>query len=507
MSRPTSRRASSAPVLLSALLAAAAQADIDATLQQPDLVEPLFFPLPPQPLPALPGSFAFDGAVGEWPKKPLLDTLDRRNDDPSAQAWLATDETGLTVAVRLPPGEDITLMLRIASLDRLSLPPVGWLQRFSGPHYYRSADDCALEHPENLERDNGEARCREWFAQQQPHRDAVAASFVRQWRIQASGQMQERPMLGLQPSGSIVAKTAPADAPSPSLELKLPWNAWPATDQLSLSRLYTQLSICRGSHCQILQRTGDERGVWFHTWQLEKPRQYAVACGFPLQGTWHPRVQDFSHGYFLPGDSTSVRTVFALPLPSGSYQDQPGGLSPDITSIDYAALPLSGDDEFLCGPPVSYRRGDKLHRTGMSWLAPPSQFFDIDDGNVLAVTDVIDYNTVTGMGQGGACPRRGIEAFYIDRGTGEVTVSGAEHSMDCAEEDTADYALRGPREIVATVRKCRVEDNPDAAQPAAAKADARVNVCRTEEIVHCLKPGARRFEECAQRETEVKVEP
>lgn len=501
------RSACAAAVFVTVLLSSAPRAEIAADLQQPDLVEPLFFPLQPQPLPTLPQSFAFDGATGEWPTEPLLATREPRHGDPVAQAWLAADDAGMTVAVRLPPGEDMTLNLRIASMERVTLPPVGWLHRFAAPHYYRDADDCGFEHPERLERKDGEARCREWFAQQPAHRAAVAASFVRQWRVGADGRVGERSMLPeLKPSGALAVKAAPSDATERTLELKLPWDAWPATDQLELSRLYTQLSLCHGGHCQILQRNTDEAGVWFNAWNLPEPRRYAVACGFPLQGTSHPRVQDFSHGYFLPGNDTTVSHVLALRLPAASYQDEPGGFSPEITAIDYAALPLDDKGAFLCGPPVSYRKGDTLQRTEVSWVAPPKHFFEVDDGNVLAVTDVIDHPTITGMGQGGGCPVRSIEAFYIDLRSGEVTMSDMGASPDCAEEyNTADFSQRSAREIIGTYRNCTYEE----AEPAASgkteggTGDRSVLVCRKEEVVNCLKPGARRFDECERRELEV----
>ncbi|MCQ4166086.1 hypothetical protein [Tahibacter harae] len=492
---------------MTALLSSSPQAEIALALQQPDLVEPLFFPLQPQPLPAMPGAYVFDGAIDEWPAQALLQTTPQHRDAVDAQAWLAADSSGLNLAARLPPGDDVTLILRIASMDRLTLPPVGWLQRFVAPHYYRSADDCAFEHPENLQSKDGEARCREWFAQQAPHRAAVADSFVRQWRITPAGRSEERAILQeLKPDGALAVRAAPPDATERTLELKLPWNAWPATDQLDLTRLYTQLSLCRGGHCQILQRDQEEPGVRFNTWTLATPQRYAVACGFPLQGTSHPRVQDFSHGYFLPGSETTVSRVLALRLPAASYQDDPDGLSPEITAIDYAALPLDDKGAFLCGPPVSYRKGDTLRRTEASWVAPPTHFFAIDDGNVLAVTDVIDHPTITGMGQGGGCPARSIEAFYIDLHSGEITASGMGASPDCAEDyNTAELSQRTAREIVGTYHSCTYEQvEPAASTPTqGGTADRSVFVCRKEEVVNCLKPGERAFVECERRELEV----
>ena len=52
-----------AVIVVTALLSSSPQAEIALALQQPDLVEPLFFPLQPQPLPAMPGAYVFDGAA------------------------------------------------------------------------------------------------------------------------------------------------------------------------------------------------------------------------------------------------------------------------------------------------------------------------------------------------------------------------------------------------------------------------------------------------------------
>jgi hypothetical protein len=502
------RHAGTALFLLVAALTSPLRAAIDTTLEQPDLVEPLFFALPAQPMPTVSSSFVFDGSLGEWPPEPLLNTVDRRNGAPEAQAWIGSDDAGVVIAARVPAADDITLNVRIASLSHLTLPPIGWLNRFTAPHYYRSAADCAFEHPENLYRENGQARCREWFARQGPYRENLAANFVRQWRIHADGRSEERGIDSeLSPAGALALKSASADTATRTLEIRLPWDAWPATDQLELARLYTQVSLCRGEQCQILQRGREERGVWFSTWQLATPRRYQVACGFPLQGTSHPRLRDFGHGYFLPDRGDTVSSVIALRLPAAGYQDAPDGFSPMITRIDYSALSLGDSNDFLCGPPVSYRNGDTLRRTDASWIAEPTQFFPIDDGNVLAVTGTIEFDTITGMGQGGACPRRGIEAFYIDRHSGEVTAWRDEYSLECADDsDSIEYTVRGPREIVANISQCRYEAESAPGESAAASAEkaasdqAYVRYCRTIELVHCLKPGQRKFEECERRE-------
>jgi len=459
-----------------------------------------------------------DGELSEWPT--LAVPRARRSSDTPVLRTAQTPE-GLALAVSSGAlGRPWLLKLAISSVDDIEMPGISWRWRMGPSIVYASADDC--EQPSD--RAPGTAPpaydavgCRRWYAAQQEYRRALLGEFVREFEIYSDGRVVDPEAtrahyLPVRASELIRAQLA---QPQPyRVELMLPWQALPPTNDLVLSRVYLRAELCwlafNGDairSCAAINIFGPEQPAAvvdgeFVEVELPQPRHYQLTpCGFPLQADVRPGVGSIEPAFFLPTASLLLDSVFTLQEPTHGYQDRPEGLSPTAEAGSFSWVNLT-DNERICFPGPVWQRADVQIAGDGSWVEPkgklpPYDVVDIDDGNLLLISGPKDNTSVSGAGQCGACPRKSLAIWYLDRRSAGLTRAFAfnERYDDTDELEQIRIDLSADARVIGIESiTCRWEkaEDPERTEDAFQK-----SCSTTSRQDWCLPKGSTVFAECA----------
>ncbi len=406
-----------------------------------------------------------DGRLGEWRDHPTSVELPAagRAGRPT-KLWLATWSRGLTLAGRVHAAEarfegsaeslhaGDHVVLRIALVDALDLPPIGF-----GSHHgevrFASEDDCADPPSRSFPLAGPAIRhhCRSWVAGQRRHRERLARLYQRRWILGpalgasdpglvledvaspafAGLDLHAREQLAaLRPAGRprMAVHADPDDPGAYGFEILVPWNALPPADALDLARLHLSLEVHAG-------HAGGEpeppplpaaRPEAWTAWRLEVPRRHRLgACGAPLRGLdpyrrWRP-----AH-YRPAGEAAGGRLdeAFVIANDAAGYRDAPQGASPIIHVTRFFAAAL-GEGEAVCGPGLALLRGGERFAIALpgpgpgdpemgSWIPEELEARREGDRWLVKLGPRVASASWFGTGQCGACPRATLRILAID---------------------------------------------------------------------------------------------
>jgi hypothetical protein len=329
----------------------------------------------------VPPNFKFDGAIDDWTKH--------------GGRTIGQDDQGLVVSgaslfSSLGPASTAyelatkgRLELWMSGDDTIEMPPISWL---AGPMTERS---CA-EPP--FDTGDKQQHCLQWFDQQPAHRQRVLSLFTRMWRIapglaeevyatrifDSMSDAEKKSVAPLKPSGEPVAKFAFDKFKQRfTFEIRIPWEAFPPSARLHQERVRFALNVVEGERFSaLLKGPGDQ--------SLDEPnfQSYALSpavvahftpCEYPLATTRGEPI------FYLVNQSMFVKSAFVLRSPSpGRFTTEPPRsdvFAPLAIPIEHFVQKL-GADEFLCSPPLSYRRGSVTKQLDLQ-LAPGEDFYDL----------------------------------------------------------------------------------------------------------------------------------
>jgi len=351
---------------------------------------------------------------------------------PSGRVWFTTSDRGLVVTGAVdgpapafaPAGADVATLLAadhvevwLAGPNDAQLPPLGWGNQFGeqGP------DACD-------ERDV----CRAWADRQRPHRAAVAKQLVRQW-VASGGAAVEAyatpargalldPFAAFAPRGGVRMKAvAAAGARGWTFQVEVPWTALPPLDVLEVAELRVLVDVFArapaGARQGAFASTSAARrwGVpaTFNRVRLARPRVYRVSpCDDPLGGA---DVYGKEHRAWYVPEERDFQSSFLIVNSAVGYQYEPSEPSPILQPIPRFWREVEPGTT-LCGPELSIRRGDGVHRLKLPVRAQGLALRRLPGGAMLVKSGPeVREASYFGSGTCGSCPRALFDVIHVDR--------------------------------------------------------------------------------------------
>jgi hypothetical protein len=331
-----------------------------------------------------PGNFALDGAIDEWKGIPPHRTLkfggDRRG---SETIWIAQKRDGLVVAGQiLGPGPEFA---KTAAELLTKLRVEIWLsvvEPFDLPELPYDTTRC--ERPDLVPEQK--KICLGWLQDQPLYRERLQRQFARMWRIapaaaqesyalpayDALSDIQRYKALPFfpRPAQVPISRFRTASAQEMSFEIAIPFSLFPPADHLNLESLQIAVNISS-------EFTGDLPGGEQIRESLPSVtlspsiRSRITPCDQPLLG----RAINGGdvEAFFFPTDTLLIDKVFFLNNPQKGDAwnpiPEPTEISPTGFQDTFTTQEL-GKGEYLCGPFMSYRRGDVVRHFPFQ-LRPP----------------------------------------------------------------------------------------------------------------------------------------
>ena len=409
-------------------------------------------------------AFGFDGDATEW--RVAQPTFSHASGGRTASIWVDLVDSGLVVAGQVfgpaPrwPARSADLSsadhveIALADVRPVAFPVVGWGHQF-GDEQLTSADDCARSSEFKGDRDAREREgCARWYRTQLAYRDTVRKLFERRWRI-APGIIEESyagpafdglgagaraELEALRPTAVPYArfKVPEPTAGGFSFEVVVPWNAFPPVRSLTLEAVRLA--------ARIAGRAADEP-MALVTYQLPRVREYHITpCQFTLGEASVNGAGETREGepaYFVPASQLEVSRVVVLGNRAAGYQYEPGPdtRSPVATETRYWTRPLPGGGT-LCGPRLAYMRDGRVRTSTVVMDAPRHlDLRELPSGDALLKDGPRAWYSYYGSGQCGACPRVGIDVYYLDRSTGEISTAITHTGISEAGSNEEDIAI------------------------------------------------------------------
>jgi hypothetical protein len=320
----------------------------------------------------VPKNFILDGSIGEWDHKaPSFGRYESWGHNP---IWIARSSQGLVFAGSadaLPlahdQGELLTkghLELWLSLSDEIKMPPISW-----------SGDDATDDTCDGYD-DSSKLACLQWYRDQAIYRRKLKALFIRMWRIAPNlieeahatasyaslTEPEQKSALQLKPSGQLVAKFSVTESQNFTYEILVPWEAFPPADRLHLERVKLALNLVDSDDVRVTTEPtlGDLRRSAMRSLAVVPPIVvHFTPCEYPLTG------MSGEPAFFFLGSSLTVRRAFTfengLPCCGAVTLQEAKAISPYFTLVEHFVQRL-GPGEFLCGSPITYKRGSVIQR-------------------------------------------------------------------------------------------------------------------------------------------------
>ncbi len=200
--------------------------------------------------------------------------------------------------------------------------------------------------------------CEAWFLKSASRRVRLEAFMRRRFAWQAAdggyretASAQAWGQLPGDQDAKLLAQLRPTAAPrilatdSSGFDLLIPWRAFPVQSDLTIRTVKIEFETDNQLTAILVE--------------LERPRVFQYSsCALPLavEEDW-TYSQIRRPGFFLPGPEDAFDTIYAWGIPMGERFWGPLALSPELKTQTAKSIALASD-EHLCGPVLSYRRGD-----------------------------------------------------------------------------------------------------------------------------------------------------
>lgn len=336
------------------------------------------------------------------------------------------------------------------------LPAIGWGNQFNQVVLPNGADSCgewatkqAGDTPAAPSAAGAEKRCRAWAEKQIPYRTYLARLFVRQWLVAPDHSVESfaRPAFDqiaarfvgdrqsnsvptddqaptpLEPLGQLQTRFGPgANHAGYTFEILIPYSAFPPISTTALRDVRLMVDVFNappaGKTVGAYSTTAPAR-VWakpasFNHLALDPPQQFHLTpCDLPLAGT--DKYGDMHPGWFIPKaaqDAEFESDAFVLVNDGAGYQYEPENLSPVARPIHYFWHGIGGS-EYVCGPYLSYRRGDEKLDFDIGVDHDGFDAHRLPGGDLLIKVGPRVYGSEFGSGQCGACPRTDLRIYRL----------------------------------------------------------------------------------------------
>lgn len=170
---------------------------------------------------------------------------------------------------------------------------------------------------------------------------------------------------------------------------------------------------------------------------MDSPISFTLTpCEFPLVGT--DKRGEEHPAWLIPNTDPYISDTFIIVNDPAGYRYDPDGLSPSVR-VTHPFWKNVGQDEWVCGPDLTYRKGDQSRSFATGLLYPQMGLFPtyrkrdlardfsttvtedsfetrrLPDGGLLIKTGPRVYYSEFGSGECGACPRTDVRVFAIDK--------------------------------------------------------------------------------------------
>ena len=329
------------------------------------------------------------------------------------------------------------------------LPPIGWGNQFDQNTLPKGADSC----PDWLKPlDRGypdkaasEKKCREWADTQVHYRPYFKRLFLRQWLVTNNYAVEsfatsaydhitarfatDQPANNieipapLKPSDKLQMWLTPhGDHPGYTFEILIPYIAFPPLSTLDLRDLRLMVDVFNppppgkkvGSYSTSSPSRIYAKPETFNAVRLDLPQQFHLTpCDLPLAGS--DNYGDTHPAWFVPKAVQSFdfeRDAFAIANDGSGYQYEPEALSPIAHSLHYFWHAIA-ESEWICGPHLTYRRGDKIQTLDATVAEEGLDAHRLPNGDLLIKVGPRVYGSTFGSGQCGACPRTELKILRL----------------------------------------------------------------------------------------------
>lgn len=329
------------------------------------------------------------------------------------------------------------------------LPPIAWGWKWWYGEF-KTEDDCRSMG----QRDGGTNadadvvdNCRAWFKAQVTYQDTLKKLFTRRWSI-APGMASEtyasriwevqeenvKKELGvLKPHGENLIASEFTLIPDKrfSAQILIPWEAFPPMTDLKLSSVAIEIEVYDAAENKVtmstamLERSGDAPEK-LSEFKLPEPVEFRITpCRYGLADfvltTPKRSTHDPSPGaaaFYFPTQSRKVDKVIVMDNQIGGYMREPGDedYSPRLSEAPFWSKQIpGGKDDFLCGPKLALKMGEKISRTDFDVsFKEYAHVLKTKDSIMVKAGPWVDLSYY-GTGQCGACPRLNLRMFSFDR--------------------------------------------------------------------------------------------
>jgi len=327
-----------------------------------------------------PPDFALDGAVEEWRGRPPAARTVKQDGSDSVLLWVGQTGQGFVVAGRVDdprfPFAATTAAHQSGTLLEI------WLslaEDFEFPDMVYGEESCGAA--------GGAAKdaCVAWRTKESDLRDKAKRLFTRMWRVVPSGAEEAYALpaydsmtsagqeaLGFpRPDGLPERRFRTAADGVVTFEILIPWNLFPPANRLTLERVKFRVdfdSVTAPSTGPTNAYEGYEVLPVVAVWPPVVAR--IGQCAQPLWG-FDTHGQEVPAFYFLSSDGRSAERAFIFDnylepyMPQFPPADYKGLFTSDVPQLTQSL----GKDEFLCGPYLSYRKGNVVKEFPI-WTGP-----------------------------------------------------------------------------------------------------------------------------------------
>ena len=337
----------------------------------------------------------------------------------------------------------------------VDMPPLSW---GGGDGAATTEEDCkdVPAAPSAANETNPVQECRDWFETQlRDYRPLFTRLFVRQWLLaprvtveafatpayESLSRSYGLDLTAAKPNASVRLSATPCAGGGNRFEIDIPYDAFPPLNATQISELRLMVDVFsaapagrkEGAFSTTSSARIYGRPETFNVLHLEPPLLFEVnPCRSELnaenntRGTTEPYPMYSTYPvWFVPGTGNAhAKAAFHVgdywPAAQPAWDDRPPDVTPTISPFQYFWHSL-GADEYVCGPNLTYRKGDAIREFPMTVSEDGFDAKRTAGGTVLIKVGPRVWNPGTNS-QCGACPRTDLEIYAIDKNMNLITL-------------------------------------------------------------------------------------
>jgi len=315
----------------------------------------------------VPGNFVLDGQIGEWNGIPPAEQIRYSGSTTESDSfWLGRSRWGLVVAglIRNHRWSFATDISELATSGRLEI----WLsvaEAFDLPEIKYDEEACAAA-PKPEEKNS----CLQWMQEQADFREKLQRQATRVWRLAPNAAEeayavpaydgftdgQRKALRFERPAGLPVSQFRTSADGSATFEVLIPWEVFPPADRLNIERVRLAVNIKSNFEGSPPNAAAVRENLPLYAISPAITTRITT-CGQPLLGK-NLHGEDEAAFYFL-NRSLVIDRAFFFGNPEEAYGHplpEKDEVSP-IASYQTFSTQALGNNEFLCAPFMSYRKG------------------------------------------------------------------------------------------------------------------------------------------------------